>query len=57
MHLRVAGGKAVCGGMIRDLRQPQRLGVIDQNPEDPAASRQVADRLASLPVHARGQEL
>ena len=50
------GGKPTERGSSREIVQPQRLRVADQDAEDPAAARQVADRGVRLGVDSGGDE-
>ena len=43
--------------MIGDVAQADRRRLVDQQTEDPAAARQVADRLVQPRVRAGGEEL
>ena len=43
--------------MLADVGDPQRPRVVDQEAEDPAAAREVADRAVGRLVDAAGEEL
>jgi hypothetical protein len=43
--------------MCAHVREPQRLRLVDQHPEDPAATREIPDRAMRLLVDALGDEL
>ena len=50
-------GKTEAVGMLGEVGQAQRLGVDDQEAEDPMALGELADRLSALVVDAEGDEL
>ena len=56
-HHGMPGGEPVARGVLSDVREPQRLWVLDKRAKDPAATWEVADRAVSLLVHTGGQEL
>jgi len=56
-HRRVARRKAVGARMIGGVAQADRHRLVDQQPEDPAAARQVADRHVQRGLRAGGEEL
>ena len=56
LHRRVVRWKAHRTRVVRDFVQPQRLRVADQDAEDAAAVRKVADRRVRLGVDPRRQE-
>ena len=43
--------------MLADICEAQRLWMLNQRAENPAAARQISDRTMGLIVHTRGQEL
>ena len=55
-HLRMSGREAVRLRVLADVRKPERLGVLDQQPQDSAAARQVADCPMTLRLDAAGDE-
>ena len=60
LHLRVRGGEAVGLRMVADVLEPQRARLLDQQPEDPPAAREIADRavrLGSIPAVMKRVEL
>ena len=56
-HRRVPGREAVGARVLGDVVQPDRHRLVDQQPEDAAAARQVADRGVDRRLLAGGQEL
>ncbi len=42
--------------IVAEVREPERLGLPDQDAEDPPSSRQIADRRVSLRVDTGRQE-
>jgi hypothetical protein len=53
----MVGREADRAGILGDLMEPQRLGVVDQHPEDAAADRDVADRRPLAVADPGGDEL
>ncbi len=56
VHRRVAGREAVGMGVLFDVAQPQRHRLANQLAEDPAATRQAADRAFGLVADAEVDE-
>ena len=56
-HRRVVGWEADRAGVVGEVVQPQRSGVVDQHPEDAAADRDVADRRPLGVADPGGDEL
>ena len=56
VHRRVLGREAVRARVLADVVHPQRLGVLDEQPEDAAAPRQVPDGAVLLGRDAAGDE-
>jgi hypothetical protein len=52
----VVGRKTDRARVLAEIVEPQRYGLVDQNAEDAAAARRIADRCPSLVVDARGEE-
>ena len=55
-HRWMVGGEPDRARIVAEGREPERLGLPDQDAEDPPSSGQVADRRVSLRVDARRQE-
>ena len=56
-HRRMPRREPVAAGVLPDIRQPQRLRVLDQRAQHAPPAREVADRAARVLVDARRQEL
>ena len=56
-HRRMVRGEADRARILRKVVEAQRLRVLDQRAEDPAATRKVADRGLRLRIDARDDEL
>ena len=52
VHLRMPGRKPDRARIIRDVVEPERLSLVDQDTEDPASARQVADGGDATPGRA-----
>ena len=57
VHRGVIGAEAGRAGVVSQVGQPDRSGVLDQGAEQPAAARQVMDQRLLLGRHAAGDEL
>ena len=56
VHRRMVGWKPDRPRIVRDVVEPERLGLVDQHTEDPAPARQVADGGDGLRIEPRRHE-